>query len=86
MEALPNYEDMLDRGAGLKLLSTIQSLMFNIQDEKDKLLSVHLAKWQFYLFKQEKTVTVADYYEQFNNLIKDFEACGASISKDDGIM
>ena len=85
IEALPNFDTMQDISTGLELLQTIQRLMFNVQEQKYKVLSVHLAKCQFYLFKQEKNFTVADYFEQYNNLLKVLEACGANLGDDDRI-
>ena len=86
IEALPNFDTMQDIRTGLELLQAIQGLMFNVQEQKYKILSVHLAKCQFYLFKQEKNVTVANYFEQYNNLLKVLEGCGTNLGDDNGIM
>ena len=86
VEALPNYEDIQDWSAGLELLMAIQGIIFNVQDKKYKVLTAHLAKQPFYLFKQDKNMTVANYYEHFNCLIKLLEACGANLGDDEGIV
>ena len=77
---------MQETSASIELLLALQVLMFNVQEQKYKVLSVHLAKQQFYVFKQEKNVMVEDYYEQFNNILKVIETCGANLGEDDGVM
>ena len=86
IDALNKYDTMQEASAGLKLLTLIHGLMFNIQEQIYEFLSVHLAKQQFYLFMQDKNVTITDYYVQFNNLSKVLGACGANLRKDEGIM
>ena len=85
MKGLPTFGVMQETSAGLELLLALQALMFNVQEQKYKVLSVHLAKQQFYLLKPEKNVMVVDYYEQFNNILKVIKTCGANLGEDDGI-
>ena len=69
LEALNNYETMKQDSNGLALLIAIKDLLYNVQDRKYVPLSIHLAKRQFYLNSQGHSVSVANYYEQFNNTI-----------------
>ena len=71
---------------GLELLVAIKDLLYNVQDRKYVPLSIHLAKRQFYLNSQGHSVSIANYYEQFNNTIDMLEHCGASLGEDDGII
>ena len=86
LEALNNYETMKQDSNGLELLIAIKDLLYNIQDRKYVPLSIHLAKRQFYLNSQGCSVSVATYYEQFNNTIDMLEHCGTSLREDDGII
>ena len=86
LEALNNYETMKQDSNGLELLIAIKDLLYNVQDRKYVPLSIHLAKRQFYLNSQGRSVSVANYYEQFNNMIDMLEHCGASLGEDDGII
>ena len=86
LEALNNYETMKQDSNGLELLVAIKDLLYNIQNQKYVPLSIHLAKQQFYLNSQGHSVSVANYYEQFNNTIDMLEHCGASLGEDDGII
>ena len=86
LEALNNYEAMKQDSNGLELLIAIKDLLYNVQDRKYVPLSIHLAKRQFYLNSQGCSVSVATYYEQFNNTIDMLEHCGASLGEDDGII
>ena len=86
LEALNNYETMKQDSNGLALLIAIKDLLYNVQDRKYVPLSIHLAKRQFYLNSQGRSVSVANYYEQFNNTIDMLEHCGASLGEDDGII
>ena len=86
LEALNNYETMKQDSNGLALLIAIKDLLYNVQDRKYVPLSIHLAKRQFYLNSQGRSVSVANYYKQFNNTIDMLEHCGASLGEDDGII
>ena len=86
LEALNNYETMKQDSNGLALLIAIKDLLYNVQDRKYVPLSIHLAKRQFYLNSQGCSVSVANYYEQFNNTIDMLEHCRASLGEDDGII
>ena len=86
LEALNNYERMKQDSNGLALLITIKDLLYNVQDRKYVPLSIHLAKRQFYLNSHGHSVSVANYYEQFNNTIDMLEHCRASLGEDDGII
>ena len=86
LEALNNYETMKQDSNGLALLIAIKDLLYNVQYRKYVPLSIHLAKRQFYLNSQGRSVSVANYYEQFNNTIDMLEHCGASLGEDDGII
>ena len=86
LEVLNNYETMKQDSNGLELLVAIKDLLYNVQDHKYVPLSIHLAKRQFYLNSQGRFVSVANYYEQFNNTIDTLEHCGASLGEDDGII
>ena len=63
-----------------------QGSLYNTQDRKYVPLSIHLTKQQFYLNSQGHSVSVASYYEQFNNTIDMLENCRASLGEDDGII
>ena len=84
--ALNNYKTMKQESNGLELLIAIKDLLYNVQDQKYVPLSIHLAKRQFYLNSQGHSVSVASYYEQFNNMIDMLEHCGASLGEDDSII
>ena len=86
LEALNNYVTMKQDSNGLELLITINDLLYNVQDRKYVPLSIHLVKRQFYLNSQGHSVSVANYYEQFNNTIDMLEHCRASLGEDDGII
>ena len=47
IKALPTFEVMQETSAGLELLQAIQGLMFNVQEQKYKVLLVHLANNNF---------------------------------------
>ena len=85
-EALNTYKMMKQESNGPELLVAIKDLLYNVQDRKYTPLSIHLATRQFYLNSQGQSTSVAAYYEQFNNTIEMLEHCGASLSKDDGII
>ena len=86
LEALNSYKTKKQDSNGLELLVAIKDLLYNVQDRKYVPLSIHLAKRQFYLNSQGRSVSVANYYEQFNNTIDMQEHCGASLGEDDGII
>ena len=77
---------MKQESNGLELLIAIKDLLYNVQDRKYVPLSIHLAKQQFYLNSQGRSVSVASYYEQFNNTIDMLEHCGVSLGEDDSII
>ena len=86
LEALNNYETMKQDSNRQELLIAIKDLLYNVQDRKYVPLSIHLAKRQFYLNSQGHSVSIANYYEQFNNTIDMLEHCDASLREDDGII
>ena len=86
LEALNNYETMKQDSNGLELLVAIKDLLYNVQDQKYVPLSIHLTKQQFYLNSQGRSVSIASYYEQFNNTIDMLEHCEASLGEDDSII
>ena len=63
----------------------IKDLMFNVQEQKYVPLSIHMAKWQFFLLLQGRN-TVGEYYEQFKNQTDILTHIGAGIGDDEAIM
>ena len=70
---------------GLLLLVAIKDLMYNVQEQKYVPLSIHLAKWQFFLLSQGRN-TVGEYYEQFKNQTDVLDHIGAGIGDDNAII
>ena len=85
IQALDTYEDIHTASDGLQLLIAIKDLMFNIQEQKYVPLSIHLAKWQFFLLLQGRN-TVRKYYEQFKNQTDILNHIDAGIGDDEAIM
>ena len=70
---------------GLLLLVAIKDLMYSVQEQKYVPLSIHLAKWQFFLLSQGRN-TVGEYYEQFKNQTDVLDHIGAGIGDDNAII
>ena len=79
IEALPTYESIKNQSKGLNLLVTIKNLLYNIQDQKYTSLAIPLVHWQFLLYGQGQTLSLATYYQQFNSLVDMLDHCGATI-------
>ena len=60
--------------------------MYIMQELKDILLVIHLARKHFYSSFQQHHVDAAHYLEQFNNCIDILECCGVSLGEDLGAI
>ena len=86
IEALPTYESIKNQSKGLNLLVTIKNLLYNIQDQKYTSLAIPLVHWQFLLYGQGQTLSLATYSQQFNSLVDMLDHCGATIRQDKGTI
>ena len=85
LQALETYDNMHTTSDGPQLLIAIKDLMFNVQEQKNIPLSIHLAKRQFFLLSQGRN-TVGEYYDQFKNQTDILSHIGAGIGNDMAIM
>ena len=66
---------------GNLLLAIHELVAHNVQDCQYTPLAVHLAHWQFLLYGQGQTLSVATYYQKFNNVADMLYYCWATTDK-----
>ena len=76
---------MADERYGINLLQIIKSIYFDFQDQKYVAQSINQAKQRFYTIKQGRHKTVAQYYEQYQNIVQVLNRYGGAIWDKDGV-
>ena len=79
LEAMNSHENIANAADCIGLLKNIKNISYNYQSEKLKRQALHEAKRRFYVMYQDRTMSVQDYFDKFNNLVKVIEHCGGSI-------
>ena len=79
LEAISTHEKIASDANCIGLLLNIKDVSYNYQSQKLKRQAQHEAKRRFYVMFQDRTMSVQDYFDKFNNLLKVIEHCGGSI-------
>jgi hypothetical protein len=81
-KAHKSYRSAHDTGSVIALLQIIKTEMFTFQTQTYGPQAMHEAKRRFYMMRQEKHVSVQQYYESFINTVEVIEHCGGDIGTD----
>ena len=77
---------MSSAGDSLSLLKSIKGIVFNFQEQKYLLHSIHVAKRRLYTMTQGKTMSCQDYLVHFQNCVDVIRHCGGTMGEDEGTI
>jgi len=78
IESSNKWENIKNTQDVLLLLQEIKSICYNIEDHKYKPLGLHLAKANFYSFRQG-IMTNSEYYTKFKNIVSTITSMGGTL-------
>ena len=85
LESTEGFADVWGQGQGLNLLKMIKNITYSFQSQKYPGQSLFDAKKRFYNQVQGRSVTVKEYFVQFQNLVDVIKHSGGNITDDMGM-
>ena len=86
LESQANHAEASGSYDAIRLLINLRSIMFNHQDHKYVVQSLHMSKQKFYLCSQSKDMSTEDYLERFKNCYEVIKQTGGSIRLELGLI
>jgi hypothetical protein len=86
VKAHKDYAKAHEKGSVIELLKVVKTEMFTFQTQKYGPQAMHEAKRRFYMLRQEKYISVQQYYETFVNTVEVIEHCGGDIGVDRSLV
>ena len=85
LESTEGFTSVWEEGQGISLLKMIKNITYSFQSQKYPGQSLFDAKKRFYNQVQGRTITVKEYFIQFQNLVNVIKHSGGNITDDDGM-